>query len=157
MLIKIGSAYVNPAEIAAIEPDRDDSLPDYERARKIYVSLKSGPSFWTDATMDEAEAALIDAGCIENPYPEDVDPPAMTEDELDELRSLSRDGFGFLARDYDHRLYAYRNRPVHDALGWHPEAFMDGGLARVCGKFDFVSKHDAEPTEIAPLLAGDQR
>ena len=33
MLIKIGSAYVDPAEIAAIEPDRDDSLQAYERAQ----------------------------------------------------------------------------------------------------------------------------
>lgn len=157
MLIKIGSAYVDPAEIAAIEPDRDDSLQAFERAQQICVTLKQGPSFWIDATMDEAEAALIDAGCIENPCPEDVDPPVMTEDELEELRSLNRDGFSFLARDYDNWLFAYRNRPVHDALGWHSEAFMGRGLARVCGKFDFVSKHDAEPTEIAPLLAGDQR
>ena len=154
MLIKIGSAYVDPAEIAAIEPDRDDSLPDYERAKQIYVALKSGPSFWVDATMDEAEAALIDAGFIDNPYPEDEDPPAMTEDELDELRSLSRDGFGFLARDYDHRLYAYRNCPERDAVGWiDPRLSTDGGTVRVCGAFAFVSEHDAEPTEIAPLLS----
>ena len=154
MLIKIGSAFVDPAEIAAIEPDRDDSLQAFERAQQICVTLKQGPSFWTDATMDEAEAALIDAGCIENPYPEDEDPPAMTEDELDELRSLSHDGFGFLARDYDHRLYAYRNCPERDAVGWFdPRLSTDGGTVRVCGEFLFVSEHDAAPTEIAPLLA----
>ncbi len=154
MLIKIGSAYVDPAEIAAIEPDRDDSLQAYERAQQVCIILKQGGSFWADATMDEAEAALIDAGCIENPYPEDVDPPVMTEDELDELRSLSRDGFGFLARDYDHRLYAYRNCPERDAVGWFdPRLSTDGGTVRVCGEFLFVSEHDAAPTEIAPLLS----
>lgn len=154
MLIKIGSAFVDPTEIAAIEPDRDDSLQAYERAQQICIILKQGGSFRADATMDEAEAALIDAGCIENPYPEDEDPPAITEDELEELRSLSHDGFGYLARDYDHRLYAYRNCPERDAVGWFdPRLSTDGGTVRVCGEFLFVSEHDAEPTEIAPLLS----
>lgn len=154
MLIKIGTAYVDPSEISAIQPDRDNSLPVYERAPQICITLKEGPSFWIDASMDEAEAALIDAGCIENPYPEAEDTPAMTEDELEELRSLSHDGFGFLARDYDHRLYAYRNCPERDAVGWFdPRLSTDGGTVRVCGEFLFVSEHDAAPTEIAPLLA----
>jgi len=97
---------------------------------------------------------LLAAGCIENPSREDEDPPAMTKDELDELRTLSHDGFGFLARDYDHRLYAYRNCPERDAVGWFdPRLSTDGGTVRVCGEFLFVSERDAAPTEIAPLLA----
>lgn len=33
-----------------------------------------------------------------------------------------------------------------------PRLSTDGGTVRVCGEFLFVSEHDAEPTEIAPLL-----
>lgn len=150
MLIKIGSAFVDPAEIAAATYWAATEL-DPER---FEVTLHSGEWVTVYCSAAEFEAALIDAGCIENPYPEDEDPPAMTEDELDELRTLSSDGFGFLARDYDRRLYAYRNCPERDAVGWFdPRLSTDGGTVRVCGEFLFVSEHDAEPTEIAPLLS----
>ena len=158
MLIKIGNAWVDPEQIALFMPDHVayHNGIGFEDGHELLFVLKdcTDTPFSVEATMDEAEAALIDAGCIENPYPEDEDPPAMTKDELDELRTLSHDGFGFLARDYDHRLYAYRNCPERDAVGWFdPRLSTDGGTVRVCGEFLFVSEHDAAPTEIAPLLA----
>ena len=142
MLIKIGSAYVDPAEIAAIEPARDDSLPDYERARQIYVALKSGPSFWVDATMDEAEAALIDAGVIENPYPDAEDePPELTENERSELAALDANGYEYIARDADGKLYAYKCEPGR-ADGYY---FARGAseAEKVEGAFDCVDFGEA--------------
>ena len=79
MLIKIGSAYVDPAEIAAATYWAATEL-DPER---FEVTLHSGEWVTVYCSPAEFEAALIDAGCIENPYPEDEDLPAMTEDELE--------------------------------------------------------------------------
>ena len=50
MLVKIGSAFIDPNEIAAIVPDRED----IEQATQICITLRHGSSFWIDAPMDEA-------------------------------------------------------------------------------------------------------
>lgn len=119
MLIKIGTAYVDPLEISAIQPDRDVSLPDYERAQQICITLKEGPSFWIDASMDEAEAALIDAGVIEEP--DFREPPELSEEEADAVEDLLAAGFEFIARDADGKLFAYRCHPTDPDPGyWLP-------------------------------------
>lgn len=88
MLVKIGSAFIDPTEIAAVMPDREDGLTELELATQICITLKQGGSFWLDATMDEAEAALIDAGVIEDPYPDVLD---LSSDEMAELIRLQMD------------------------------------------------------------------
>ena len=118
MLIKIGTAYVDPLEISAIQPDRDVSLPDYERAQQICITLKEGPSFWIDASMDEAEAALIDAGVIEEP--DFREPPELSQAETEDAEELSAAGFEYLARDGDGKLFAYHRRPTDNAGFWMP-------------------------------------
>ena len=107
MFVKIGDAWFNPDEITAI------SLPsDMKDPTKIIVTLRQGVSVWPDATMDEAEAALIDAGYIENPYPEDeLEAPDLSEADLDELDALDALGYEYIARDADGKLYAYKCEP----------------------------------------------
>lgn len=152
MLIKIGSALIDPNEIAAIVPDREDGLTDIEQATQICITLRHGSSFWIDAPMDEAEAALIDAGVIENPYPEPAG-PELDDEELAKLRDLETDGYRFLARDKDGKLFAFRRRPEHDGAYWNdPSINAAAGTLRIHEGFDFIDSDDEEPHDIALLL-----
>lgn len=112
MLVKIGSAWVDPEEITMILPDQpvEDWTP--EDSQNICVQLRHGNSMWIRATMDEAEAALIDAGVIENTYPEDeLETPDLSESEREELNALDAQGYEYIARDADGKLYAYKCEP----------------------------------------------
>lgn len=112
MLIKIGDCFVNPEEIALIRGDEPG--PDYQpnAGSQMLIQLRHGAGIWITATMDEAEAALIDAGCIESPYPEDgLEAPALSDNERIELEALDAQGYEYIARDADGKLYAYKGEP----------------------------------------------
>lgn len=154
MLVKIGSAFIDPNEIAAIVPDREDGLTGIEQATQICITLRQGGSFWIDAPMDEAEAALIDAGVIENPYPEPPEPEVeLTDEEMAKLRDLESDGYLYLARDKDGKLFAFRHVPEYDGAYWNdPSINAAAGTLRIHEGFDFIDADAEEPTEIFRLL-----
>jgi len=114
MLIKIGDCFVDPEEIAAVSPGTEP--PCETLTPLIWIRLRGDSgSIRVHGTMDEAEAALIDAGVIENPYPEDEDEaPALSEEEAEELRAFYDQDFDYIARDADGRVYAYKEQPVQD-------------------------------------------
>jgi len=143
MFVKIGDAWFNPDEITAI------SLPsDMKDPAKIIVTLRQGVSVWPDATMDEAEAALIDAGYIENPYPEN-DTPDLTDGEVEVLHDLYHRDFEYLARDADGKLYAFRDKPEKEGAYWNSFA---NKAEPVDEDFGFISFEDEKPWSIAYLL-----
>lgn len=143
MFVKIGDAWFNPDEITAI------SLPsDMKDPAKIIVTLRQGVSVWPDATMDEAEAVLIDAGYIENPYPEN-DTPDLTDGEVEVLHDLYHRDFEYLARDADGKLYAFRDKPEKEGAYWNSFA---NKAEPVDEGFDFISFEDEKPWSIASLL-----
>lgn len=143
MFVKIGDAWFNPDEITAI------SLPsDMKDPAKIIVTLRQGVSVWPDATMDEAEAVLIDAGYIENPYPEN-DTPDLTDGEVEVLHDLYHRDFEYLARDADGKLYAFRDKPEKEGAYWNSFA---NKAEPVDEGFDFMSFEDEKPWSIASLL-----
>lgn len=142
MLVKIGDCWVDPQEIALIRGDEPG--PDYQpnAGSQMLILLRRGESVWITATMDEAEAALIDAGVIENPYPEDEDePPELTEDERSELAALDALGYEYIARDIDGKLYAYKGVPGREG-GYY---YAPGATApeKVAGDFLFVDAGEA--------------
>ena len=112
MLIKIGDCFVDPEEISAMREEIDS----VDKTRYLIIRFKNaGDDFMIEGTMDEAEAALIDAGVIENPYPEAEDKaPALSEEEAEELRAFYDQDFDYIARDADGRVYAYKEQPVQD-------------------------------------------
>lgn len=115
MLIKIGDCFVDPEEIALIRGDEPDPVNDPGPGDMLMIQLRGGAGVWITATMDEAEAALIDAGVIENPYPEAEDEaPVLSEEETAELRAMRDLGCDYIARDADGRVYAYKEQPVQD-------------------------------------------
>lgn len=61
MLVKIGSAFIDPAEIAAARHEPATSLdPEY-----ISITLRSGECALINCSMEEFEAALKSAGLLE--------------------------------------------------------------------------------------------
>ncbi len=154
MLIKIGSALIDPDEIAAVSPYSDETLSALEKATHVCIVFKHGESLWIDATMDEAEAALIDAGVVTDltagKDEDDLAGLMLPDEEIQKLKELYSADYRYLARDKDGSLYAFRHRPEYGGFYWDdPErdlAFRIDGLS-------FVSAEDEEPTEISSLLA----
>ena len=102
MLVKIGDCFVDPEQIQAV---RDMFVPALDETPTVEIILANGECFEAQATMDEAEAALIDASVIENPYPEEaLETPALSDNERIELEALDAQGFEYLARDVDGKL-----------------------------------------------------
>ena len=154
MLIKIGSALIDPDEIAAISPYSDEALSALEKATHVCIVFKRGESLWIDATMDEAEAALIDAGVVTDltagKDEDDLAGLMLPDEEIQKLKELYSADYRYLARDKDGSLYAFRNRPEYGGFYWDdPE--RDPAL-RIDG-LSFVSAEDEKPTEISSLLA----
>jgi hypothetical protein len=74
---------------------------------------------------------------IENPYPDAEDePPELTENERSELAALDANGYEYIARDADGKLYAYKCEPGR-ADGYY---FARGAseAEKVEGAFDCV-------------------
>lgn len=154
MLIKIGSALIDPVEIAAVSPYSDETLSALEKATHVCIVFKHGESLWIDATMDEAEAALIDAGVVTD-LPDDHNPvPPLTDAEVEKLYELESDGYKYLARDKDGKLYAYRRKPEYGGFYWSDPGPGSAGALQVCdfAGFKFIGEDDSEPTEISELL-----
>ena len=149
MLIKIGSALVDPEEIVAIKPYPDGHFDCCDQSVLIDIILRNSTSFLTDSTMDEAEAALIDAGVVTD-LTADHDPvPPLTDAEVKKLYELKYDGYKYLARDKDGTLYAFQHKPKYGGFYWDdpdpaPALHVDG--------LSFVSEEDEEPTEICSLI-----
>jgi len=109
MLIKIGDCFVDPEQIQAV---RDMFVPALDQEPTIEIILANGECFEAQAAIDEAEAALIDAGVIENPYyDEPIEALPLSAEERIELEALDSQGFEYIARDEDGKLYAYRCEP----------------------------------------------
>lgn len=149
MLIKIGNALVDPNEIAVIQPDRNERLSDDDKSTHILIELRNGGSIWIEASMDKAEAALINAGVVTD-LTADHDPvPPLTDAEVEKLYELKSDGYKYLARDKDGKLYAFRHKPKYGGFYWDDP---DPAPALLVSGLSFVSEEDEEPTEISKLL-----
>ena len=139
MLIKIGDCFVDPEQIHAV---RDMFVPALDETPTVEIILANGECFEAQAAMDEAEAALIDAGVIENPYPEDaLETPALSDNERIELEALDAQGYEYIARDADGKLYAYKCEPGR-ADGYY-FARLAAEAEKVEGAFDCVDFDEA--------------
>lgn len=108
MLIKIGDAWVDPEEIVGVRED-----PVWKTKNWLKIRFRHDcTEMIIEATLDEAEAALIDAGLIENPYPEEDEAPELSSEEREELAAFDAQGFAWLARDADGKVFAYKEKPA---------------------------------------------
>ena len=139
MLIKIGDCFVDPEQVQAV---RDMFVPGRDEMPTVEIILPGPTCFRAEATIDEAEAALIDAGVIENPYSEaELEAPALNDNERIELEALDAQGYEYIARDADGKLYAYKCEPGR-ADGYY---FARGAAEaeKVEGAFDCVGFDEA--------------
>ena len=139
MLIKIGDAWVDPEEIVGIVPAA--VFPYGDSNPTIFIQMRgSTGSLCAHTTMDEAEAALIDAGLIENPYPEDDAAPELSTEERVELEAFDVQGFAWLARDADGKVFAYKEKPaLEDGYFFAPGATQP---VQAVGAFAFLQPCD---------------
>ncbi len=154
MLIKIGNALVDPNEIAVIQPDRNERLSEYDKSTHILIELRNGGSIWIEASMDEAEAALIDAGVVTDlTASEDTGFPSLhlTDEETEKLYELESDGYRFMARDQDGKLYAYRHKPEYGGFYWNDPSPSNATSLQI-DDFSFIDQDNPEPTAICCLL-----
>lgn len=149
MLVKIGDCWVDPQEIALIRGDKPG--PDYQpnAGSQMLIQLRRGAGIWITATMDEVEMALIDAGVIAEPTCDE--PPELTDDELTKLRELSDNGYKYIARDGDGKLFAYISIPNLDGVGFYPSSYTEKAIP-VSEAFDFLDPRGF--FEIADALSG---
>lgn len=135
MLIRIGDCFVDPERIQAVR----DMFVSGDKTHTLEIILPGECCFEVQATMDEAEAALIDAGLIENPYPED-DGLTLGEEERVELEELYNHGYEYIARDADGKLNAFKTEPLPSDGFYYPR---DSEHAeRVSGAFSFIEASD---------------
>ncbi len=147
MLIKIGNYFVDPTEIAAVGGE----FADIDGIHYINIWLrKNEQSVLVESTMDEAEAALIDADVIEDPAD---DPMALIVEEMELLEQLDDEGYHFLARDRDGKLFAYRHMPTYDGAYWNPETPVNDEVKALNrDACPFVTVDDAAPFDIREVL-----
>ena len=147
MLVKIGDCWVDPQEIALIRGDEPG--PDYQpnAGSQLLIQLRRGAGIWITATMDEAEAALIDAGVIEDPVYDEL--PELTAEEDAKAQALFDAGYEYLARDEDGKLFAYKFEPVENQ-GFYMPGSPAEKAERIDRFFDFIAPGGCCP--IAGLL-----
>ena len=144
MLVKIGNACIDPAEIVFI----GDEHADIDGTHYITVRFRGGGRAQIfEATMDEAEAALIDAGVIEESTYDEL--PELTEEEDAKAQALFDAGYKYLARDEDCKLYAYKFEPVENQGFYMPGSSAETA-ERIDSLFDFIAPGGCCP--IAGLL-----
>lgn len=148
MLIKIGDCFVDPEQIQAV---RDMFVPGRDEMPTVEIILPGPTCFKAEASIDEAEAALIDAGVIENPYyDEPIEALPLSAEERTELEALDSQGFEYIARDEDGKLYAYRCEPGReDGYYFSPGSQQPEPVA---GAFDCI---DADEAWNIPFLLGE--
>jgi len=136
MLIKIGDAWVDPEEIVGVREDPFLTQKPWLRIRFRHDSSE----MLVNTTLDEAEAALIDAGYIENPYPEDDPAPELSAEERVELEAFDAQGFAWLARDEDGKVFAYKEKPaLEDGYFFTPGSTQP---VQAAGAFSFLQPCD---------------
>jgi len=146
MLIKIGDAWVDPEEVIAV---RELFSPGVDNSPCLSFEFRSGSDLAVKATLDEAEAALIDAGYIESPYPDpEAESPELTEDERTELEAFDAQGFTWLARDADGKVFAYKEKPALED-GYY---FAPGATQPVQAAGDYLFLDPCDAMEIGFLL-----
>lgn len=150
MLIKIGTAWVDPEEILAITPSQSMLREDHAQ---ICVMLRHGGGFFLELPMGEAEAALRAAGLLAEPEPASV---VLTDEQTQTLWRLRRDGYRYLARDRNGRVYAYFDEPVRSGAYWEtPEGDAAASAQYLAGDWPMLAWEDYLPTYIDDLLGGE--
>ncbi|MBQ6756801.1 MAG: hypothetical protein IJP43_07690 [Oscillospiraceae bacterium] len=143
-MIKFGDNIIRADMIKVIQKCGDQILV---RLRGEEYDLFANISF------DDAVDILTSAGLLINP-PAGEDPIQfiLSDEELFEASELQAQGFSYMARDKDDKLFAFVSKPDYDGVYWSPKPDDELEPTLVEGAFAFISADDDEPTAISDLL-----
>ena len=142
MLVKIGDGLFDPAEIVGV-------LPSESSVYRTTLLLRGDRRCTVRGGADEITEDLIAAGLFADP--EGPALPELSPEERDELKHLGQLGFGWIARDGDGKLFAYRDFPQREGVYWCGSLAGSETLRLSCD-YDFVKAEDANPWAIEDLL-----
>ena len=147
MLTKFDDTYVDLTEIISVTYIPEDEMSE----GGFRVIFRNGERAGIRCEPEEMEAALIRAGLL--PVEETI---LLDPDTISQLDKLYAEGYRWLARDADGKLFAYRHKPEReegdaywDPAVSHPEEAKDLGR----DAFQMVSGEDPEPFDIQEALA----
>lgn len=141
MLIRIGDEFFEAAEIAAVRPAAS--------ASKTVLVLRCGRECTILRDYEDALGDLAAAGLLADP--ESMAMPKLEPEEREELKHLALLGFGWIARDGDGKLFAYRDFPTREGVYW-TSGLAGSDTVRLDGDFDFVAADATKPWAIEDLL-----
>lgn len=146
-MIKFGDNIIRADMIKVIQKCGDQILV---RLRGEEYDLFANISF------DDAVDILTSAGQLINP-PAGEDPVQfiLSDEELFEASELQAQGFSYMARDKDDKLFAFVSKPNYDGVYWSPQPEDELEPALVEGAFAFISADDDEPTAISVLFSAE--
>ena len=141
-MIKIGDGWFEETEIVAVRPQASGT--------GVRITIRDCGDICSTATMEEAEAALREAGII----PEEDEPfaPLLPEGARAELANLYEAGYEWVARDRDGRCYAFYEKPVKRGAYWEIEDGATAAASIRTGEVACLDWEDREPTFIPALL-----
>ena len=139
MLTKIGDAWVDLSEIAAAEHLLVTGLDE----EFVAIILRCGERVAAHCSPEEFEAVLAGAELLWGVK-------RSVEDFLGEdrptLEALYEEGFRYLARDIDGKIYAYRHEPRKDGAYWDPVYQTENELKPLHREqFQFITSEDDLP------------
>lgn len=134
-MIKIGNAYINPEDVAAIYPSAHED-------GKTWIVLKGGNRVYVFADIEEAKRMLESMGVL------------FADSGTIQALELYSDGYRFVAQDYDGRVCAFEKRPSRSADGiW----YTDSGRMREVDPeiFQSASEDIPDPLCLYDFLRGE--
>lgn len=147
MLTKIGGVWVNLCEIVAAEHLPATKLDP----ESVDIVLQNGEHVLASCSAEEFDAALAAAGLLPDEKGNDL---RLLDEDYELLTTIFEEGFRYLARDVDGKLYAYRHEPSRDGAYWNPAYQADGELKPLLReRLTFVSADDEAPFDLAELIS----
>lgn len=145
-MIQIGNSYFDRDSVIAVLPQ-----PDGET---VSVCVKWGRIFRVKIEPGERLDGILDRyGMLEPPADLPPDPAGLlTDAEVVELSCAQVEGYAYVAKDQDGRVYAFKVMPEKRGAYWETPVGYSIDPHRLLGDYACLSFEDKEPVEIAQLL-----
>lgn len=148
-MIKLGETYFDEASIIAISPAIAPGAKGPAQSYSIHVV--GGQFYRWEADAEEVRRTLEDLGMI---APQSMSGRVFTASELGELASRMADGYRYVAKDADDRVFAYDELPDKGKRSWINDDDRSRIAALSAGEYAALAFADEYPLDIAVALEG---
>lgn len=140
-MIKLGDCIFNEDVVVLVKPTED--------GKATSILLKYTGKIRIEIPFEEAVGCFIAVGLL--PGAAGTDVIQVPSEDVLVLTQLHREGFRYLARDYDGKLFAYGCAPSKGVFGWRAN-HREGTPKRVSKGCAFVTWDDEQPLSITAML-----